>query len=115
MVEEAGQVVRPSPDLDRLEDLGVLQRDRHLGREQLDELELVDRERIADPEPLEGDDADRAVRRRSGVAMMLPSWPPVVGRSLHPRVVALVADVDRLLVGDDPRGDAGLARFPGSR
>ena len=41
VVEQAGQVVGPGPDLDRLEDLGVLEGDRDLRREQLDELELV--------------------------------------------------------------------------
>ena len=60
VVEQPGQVVGPCPDLDRLEDLGVLERDRDLRREQLDELELLGRERVADAEPLDGQDADRA-------------------------------------------------------
>ena len=61
VVEQTGEVVRAGPDLDRLEDLGVLERDRDLRREQLDELELLGRERVADAEPLDGQDADRAV------------------------------------------------------
>ena len=61
VVEQAGQVVGPGPDLDRLEDLGVLERDRDLRREQLDELELLGREGVAAPEPLDGQHADRAV------------------------------------------------------
>ena len=48
VVEQAGQVVRLGADLDRLEHLGVLEGDRHLGREQLDEVEVVARERVAD-------------------------------------------------------------------
>ena len=60
VVEQAGEVVGPRPDLDRLEDLGVLERDRHLRREELDQLELLGREGVAEPEPLDGQDADRA-------------------------------------------------------
>ena len=60
VVEQAGEVVGPGPDLDRLEDLGVLERDRDLRREQLDELELLGREDVADAEPLDRQDADRA-------------------------------------------------------
>ena len=61
VVEQAGQVVGPGPDLDRLEHLGVLERDRDLRREQLDELELLGGERVGEAEPLDGQDADRAV------------------------------------------------------
>ena len=59
VVEQPGQVVGPGADLDRLEDLRVLERDRHLRREELDELELLARERIADAEPLDRQHADR--------------------------------------------------------
>ena len=61
VVEQAGQVVGPGPDLDRLEDLRVLEGDRDLGGEQLDELELLGGERVAEAEPLDGQDADGAV------------------------------------------------------
>ena len=61
VVEHPGQVVGPRPDLDGLEDLGVLERDRHLRREQLDELELLGDERVGEAEPLDGQHADRAV------------------------------------------------------
>ena len=68
VVEQAGEVVSPGADLDRLEDLRVLQGDGHLGREQLDQIELVAGERVADAEPLDGQDADgprpAAQRRR---------------------------------------------------
>ena len=43
VVEQAGQVVGLGADLDRPVDLGVLEGDRDLRREQLDELELVAR------------------------------------------------------------------------
>ena len=62
VVEQAGQVVGPGPDLDRLEDLGVLERDRDLRREQLDELELLGaRTVLPSAEPLDRQHADRAV------------------------------------------------------
>ena len=60
VVEQPGEVVGARPDLDRLEDLGVLERDRDLRREQLDELELLGREGVAEAEPLDRQDADRA-------------------------------------------------------
>ena len=41
MVAEAGQGVVLGPDRDRAVDLGVLEGERRLAREQLDELELV--------------------------------------------------------------------------
>ena len=44
VVQQPGQVVGLGADLDRAVDLGVLQGDRDLGREQLDELELLLRE-----------------------------------------------------------------------
>ena len=65
VVEQAGQVVGLGAELDRLEDLRVLEGDRHLGREQLDELELVARERVAGAEPLDREDADGARRGRA--------------------------------------------------
>ena len=61
VVEQPGQVVGPRPDLDRLEDLGVLEGDRDLRREQLDELELLGGERVGEAEPLDRQHADRAV------------------------------------------------------
>ena len=61
VIEQAGEVVGPGTDLDRLEDLGVLERDRDLRGEQLDELELLRREGIREPQPLDRQDADRAV------------------------------------------------------
>ena len=60
VVEQPGQVVGLGADLHRLEDLRVLEGDRHLGREQLDEFELVAGERVADAEPLDRQDAGRA-------------------------------------------------------
>ena len=48
-------------DLDVAEDLRVLDGDGHLGREQLDELELLGREQVARPEPLDGQHADGPV------------------------------------------------------
>ena len=48
VVEQAGQVVGPRPDLDRLEDLGVLQGDGDLRREQLDELEFLGGEGVGE-------------------------------------------------------------------
>ena len=53
VVEQAGQVVGLGAQLHGLEDLRVLQGDGHLRREQLDELELVAGERVADAEPLD--------------------------------------------------------------
>ena len=65
VVEQAGEVVRPGADLDRPEHLRVLEGDRDLRGEQLDEVELLARERVADAEPLDGQDADRAVSGRA--------------------------------------------------
>src|SRR6185436_4930518 len=60
VVEQPGEVVGPCPDLDRLEDLGVLERDRDLRGEELDELELLGREGVAQAESLDRQHADRA-------------------------------------------------------
>ena len=78
VVEQAGQVVGLGADLDGLEDLGVLERDRDLRREQLDQLELVGRERVADAESFDRQDADRAVspaQRDDDQAAVLASPP----------------------------------------
>jgi len=60
VVEETGQAIGARADLDRLEHLRVVERDRHLRRKQLDQLELVEREGVADTEPLDREHADRA-------------------------------------------------------
>ena len=78
VVEQAGQVVGLGADLDRPEDLGVLQGDRDLRREQLDELELVGGERVAVAEPLDRQDADRAV----AAAQRDDDEAAVLGRSI---------------------------------
>ena len=112
VVEQAGQVVGLGADLDRAEDLGVLQGDRDLRREQLDELELVGGERVVRAEPLDGEDADRAVataqRHHDEAALLGVDRAELVDA----RVGALVRDVGRLVVLDDPGRDAGLARLP---
>ena len=114
VVEQAGQVVGLRADLDRLEDLRVLQRDRDLGREQLDQLELLGRERVARARAARSSGRrSRPSRPRSGTTMRLPSTGPTIAAEVvDPRVVALVRDVGRLVVLDDPRRDAGLARRP---
>ena len=61
VVEEPGQVVGLGADLDGAVDLGVLEGDRDLGGEELDELELVLRVARVVAEPLEGQDAGRSV------------------------------------------------------
>ena len=61
VVQEAGQVVGPGADLDRVVCLRVLQCDRHLRREQLDQLELGLVEAVVDAEPLQRQHACRAV------------------------------------------------------
>ena len=69
-----GQVVRLGPDLDRAVDLGVLEGDRDLGGEQLDQLELVLRVAVLAAEPLERQDAGRRRRGRgAGRTIRLPS------------------------------------------
>ena len=73
VVEQAGQLVGPGADLDGAVDLRVLERDRDLRGEQLDELELLGRERVADAEPLDGQDAVAPPRPRSGTTIRLPS------------------------------------------
>ena len=60
VIEEPGQGVGLGADLDRREDLRVLQRDGHLRREQLDQVELLGRERVAHAEPLDGQHTDGA-------------------------------------------------------
>ena len=68
---------------------------------------------LAEAEPLDGQDADRAAaaaqRDDDEAAVHGPAVRPEV---VDPRVVPLVADEDRLVVLDDPGRDAGLARFP---
>ena len=76
VVQQPGQVVGLGPDLDRLVDLGVLERDRHLGGEQLDELELVLRVAVLEAEPLERQDAGRALAAAQRDAIRLPSTAP---------------------------------------
>ena len=73
VIEQPGQAVGLRADLDGPEDLGVLERDRDLGREQLDEVELLGREGVAAPRrsivrtPIAPD------RPRNGTTMRLPS------------------------------------------
>ena len=112
MVEQAGQAVRARPDLDGLEDLGVLEGDRDLGGEQLDELELVERERVALAQSLDREHADGAAaiaQRHDDEAAVV--WIPV-DTMVDSRVGGLVADINRLVVLDDPGRHAGLARLP---
>jgi hypothetical protein len=60
VVEQPGQAVGLGADLDRPIDLGVLERDRDLGGEQLDQVELLGREGVAEAEALHRQDPDRA-------------------------------------------------------
>ncbi len=116
VVQEPGQPVGLRADLDRAVDLGVLEGDRHLRGEQLDEIEFLGRERVADPEALHRQDADRARPTAQGNDDKTAIHRRVVGigatEVVDPRVVALVVDVDGFVVVDDPRGHPGLARFP---
>ena len=114
VVEQAGQAVGPGADLDRLEHLGVLERDRDLRGEQLDELELVVREGVARPEPLDREHADRAAAVAQRDHDQAAVVRLVVVAMVDPRVVGLVADVDGLVVLHDPGRDPGLAGLPGS-
>src|SRR5207253_2260743 len=61
VVQERGEVVGLGPDLDGAVDFGVLERDRDLRREQLDELELLLAVDSLEPEPLQRQDAGRTV------------------------------------------------------
>ena len=61
VVQEAGQVVGLGADLDGPVDLGVLEGDRDLRGEQLDELELLLAEALLDAEPLQRQHAGGAV------------------------------------------------------
>ena len=82
VVEQPGQVVGPGADLDRLEHLGVLERDRDLGREQLDELELLARERVGRrPSRSMVSTPIAPSRPRSGTTMRLPSTEPPSSRN----------------------------------
>ena len=112
VVEQPGQPVGLGAHLDVAEDLRVLDGDGHLGREQLDELELLGREQVARPQTLDGQHADGPVP----AAQRDDDEAAVDGLDLaevvDPRVVALVGDVDRLVVLDDPRREAGLALLP---
>ena len=97
-----------------LEDLGVLEGDRDLGGEQLDELELVEGERVAGfPSRSIVSTPMAPPRLRSGTTMRLPSFESPSLRWLTRGSVALVADVDRLVVLHDPGRHAGLAGRPG--
>ena len=65
------------------------------------------------PEPLDGQHADGAApaaQRDDDQAAV--DRADVVAEVVDPRVVALVADEDRLVVLDDPGRDPGLARLP---
>ena len=79
MVQEAGQVVGPRPEVGLLEDLGVAEGDRDLRGEQLDELELllVEAGRVA--QPLERHHAAAPSGPSSGTTIRLPSIAPVPG------------------------------------
>ncbi len=116
VVQEPGQAVGLGADLDGPVDLGVLERDRDLGREQLDQVELLRREGVADAEALHRQDADRArptAQRHDDEAAVHRRIVRVrAAEMVDPRVVSLVVDVDRLVVVHDPRRDAGLARLP---
>ena len=73
VVEQAGQVVGARADLDRPVDLGVLERDRDLGGEQLDELELVLGEARPSPSRSSVSTPVAPSRPRSGTTIRLPS------------------------------------------
>ena len=111
VVEQAREHVRlcPAPDVEV--DLGVLQRDRRLRREQLDELVLVVREQAAFPEPLHGEHADRTFAPAEGHADEA-AVDRATGSLRDPVVVVLVVDPDRLVVLEHPRCEAGLAGRP---
>ena len=84
VVEQAGQTVGLGADLDRPVDLRVLQCDGHLGREQLDQVELLGRERVPGAEALDGQHADRArptAQRDDDEAAV--DRPPVVASRRH--------------------------------
>ena len=113
VVQEAGQVVGLGADLDRAVDLGVLEGDRDLGGEQLDELELL----LACSD---GSSPSRSSvrtpvapsRPRSGTQIRLPSIGPASRNWRTRGSLPLVEDEGRLVVGDDPGREALLAGQP---
>ena len=105
VVEEAGQVVGLGADLDRPMDLRVLERDRDLRGEELDELELLlavarARGRAARGSGRRSRRRGRAAGRRSGCRRRGP-----VAELVDPRVAALV----------ERRAPARCGRRPRSR
>ena len=110
VVVEPGQVVRACLDLDRPVDLGVLKRDRDLGREELHELELVLGERRPDAQSLEGQHPV-APSPAQGTTIRQPSCTSP-SRKVFTRIAPLVRDVQRLVVLDDPCRHARLALLP---
>ena len=114
VVEQPGQVVGSGADLDGLEDLGVLERDRDLRGEQLDELELLGRERVRLAQPLDRQHADgaaAAAQRDDDEAAL--DRAELVAEVVDPRIGLLVADEDRLVVLEHPGRHPGLTRRPG--
>ena len=111
VVQQAGQDVGLGAPTDREVDLGVLERDRRLGGEQLDELELVLGEDPALADPLQRQDPDRAVAPAERHAHEAPVDRARV-RLQDAIVVPLVGHVDRLVVLEDPRREPGLTDVP---
>ena len=111
-LQECRQVVGLGPDLDGPVDLGVLEGDRDLGGEQLDELELLLAVDGLEPDPLERQDAGRAVAAAERDADQAAVDEPGVAELEDPRVVPLVEHEGRLVVGDDPGREALLAGQP---
>ena len=103
VVEQPGEIVRPRADLDGPVDLGVVERDRDLRGEQLDELELLDVEAVArgrvarvSARPL------TPSRPRSGTTIRLPSTGPVESNWSTRGSAQLVDHELRLVVLEDP-------------
>ena len=112
VVEQAGQVVGPCPDLDGAVDLGVVEGDRDLRREQLDQLELLLVEAILPTEPLERQDARDALptaQRHDDQAAVHRSRRVELE---DPRIGQLVGHELGLVVLEDPGRDTGLPRLP---
>src|SRR5882672_7934229 len=93
-------------------DLGVLEGDRDLGGEQLDELELVLRVALDDAEAFEREDARRAVAAAERDADEAAVEGAGGAELVDPPVRSLVKDEDRLIVADDPRREALLTGCP---
>ena len=116
VVEQAGQVVGLGADLDRPEDLRVLQRDRDLRREQLDQLELVRGERVVRRRAARSSRTPIAPSRpRSGTTIRLPSWALDRAELVDARVGPLVRRCRSARCARRPRSRCRSRRAPRAR